>query len=95
MELSKAERITRVKAKFERGYVEGDIGQDFVNLFISGVKEFNENGNYNYWNWNLDELKNLADAIYAFLKETKPELSTLKGEQLDKLTIRKNNKETK
>lgn len=81
MKVEKAERITRVKAKFERGYVEGDIGQDFVGLFISGIKEFNKNGNYNYWNWSLHDLKDLADAIYAFIGETSPDLLKRKVKQ--------------
>ena len=74
MKINKAERITKVKVEFNRGFIEGNEGKDFFTLSLSAYKEFVYEGDgfgYCYWNWHINDLKELADSIYAFLKEVK------------------------
>ena len=72
MKINKAERITKVKVEFNRGFIEGDDNKDFFTLSLGAFKEFVDDGDgfgYCYWNWSKNDLKELADSIYALLKE--------------------------
>lgn len=67
MKLKKATKTTKVKAEFSRGgFIECEMGKDFARLFIPAYEE-----DYDYGNWSLNDLKDLADAIYSLLKELK------------------------
>lgn len=71
MRLTKATRITTVKAAFSRGEIAGDVNASFAEINLPGMQFKGEDGEqgYFYSNWTHADLKELSDAILAFLDE--------------------------
>lgn len=62
MKISKTKNI---KVELTRGgFIELEEKSKFGRLFLPAYSE-----DYDYGNWNLDDLRDLADAIYCGLKE--------------------------
>jgi len=67
MKTSKRVTIIEPKAEFARGFVEGEVGADFLRLVLPMSE-----GSYDYSNWTRRDLEELVEAIDWLLEETEP-----------------------
>lgn len=71
MKVQSREIVIKPKAEMSRGFVEGEVGEDFLRLYLRAMPE-----HYDYSNWQRKDLQELADCILWVLEKTAPKQET-------------------